>query len=166
MNDQKKNIVAGPPDQQCEMVGRGPSSRFCNTPSGGKKKAVMITLILLLSGVLVGSGVYFFFVANKDVCAQIFPNGTAGENLIGNGICLMAKYPNCTATYFGNMGSGRCDGWQYNTEECGWDGGDCVELNTKYPNCHAANPSNIGDGYCEIVEDRTLKHADGTDGIA
>ena len=54
----------------------------------------------------------------------------------------------------------------YNTEECGWDGGDCVELNTKYPNCHAANPSNIGDGYCEIVEDRTLKHADGTVEIA
>jgi hypothetical protein len=103
MNDQKKNIVAGPPDQQIKMVGREPSSsRFCNTPSGGKKKVVMITLILLFSGVLVGSGVYFFFVANKDVCANIIPNGT--EALVGDGFC---------------------NGGNFMTNACGNDGGDC-----------------------------------------
>jgi hypothetical protein len=81
MNDQKKNIVAGPPDQQIKMrnydysrVGRGPSSRFCNTPSGGNQKAVMIALILLLSGVLVGSGVYFFSVANNITKWDAYPD--------------------------------------------------------------------------------------------
>ena len=135
----KKNIVV-PADQQCEMrtydskVGRGPSSRFCN--NGNKK--VIVALILLLSGVIVGSCVYFFFVANKgDACAQIIPNGTAGEKLIGNGIC---------------------NGGVYMTDACSYDGGDCVAFNLNYPDCpieelaesvHVTKSVIIGDGVCD-----------------
>eukprot|EP00562_Extubocellulus_spinifer_P015332 CAMPEP_0178575986 /NCGR_PEP_ID=MMETSP0697-20121206/20205_1 /TAXON_ID=265572 /ORGANISM="Extubocellulus spinifer, Strain CCMP396" /LENGTH=60 /DNA_ID=CAMNT_0020211131 /DNA_START=27 /DNA_END=206 /DNA_ORIENTATION=- len=35
----------------------------------------------------------------------------------------------------------------YNTEECGWDGGDCVVEG--YPDCHVDNPSLIADGECD-----------------
>jgi hypothetical protein len=135
----KKNIVV-PADQQCEMrtydskVGRGPSSRFCN--NGNKK--VIVALILLLSGVIVGSCVYFFFVANKgDACAQIILNGTAGEKLIGNGIC---------------------NGGVYMTDACSYDGGDCVAFNLNYPDCpieelaesvHVTKSVIIGDGVCD-----------------
>ena len=34
-----------------------------------------------------------------------------------------------------------------NTEECGWDGGDCEEFN-KYPNCEMNPPSLFADGHC------------------
>ena len=44
------------------------------------------------------------------------------------------------------IGDGDCDGGEYNTEECGWDGGDCIEFNEKYPNCKVDDPLFIGDG--------------------
>jgi hypothetical protein len=40
---------------------------------------------------------------------------------------------------------------EYNTEECGWDGGDCVVEG--YPDCHVDDPSEIGNGECETFED-------------
>ena len=47
------------------------------------------------------------------------------------------------------IGNGLCDGGDYNTEECGWDGGDCIEFN-KYPNCKVDDQhSRIGNGYCD-----------------
>jgi hypothetical protein len=50
--------------------------------------------------------------------------------------------------YPGNIGSGYCNGGVYNTEECGFDGGDCEEFNTLYPNCTVDNPGWIGNEYC------------------
>ena len=47
------------------------------------------------------------------------------------------------------IGNGRCDGGDYNTEECGYDGGDCTQFNQKYPNCTALYPFHIGDGRCD-----------------
>jgi hypothetical protein len=46
------------------------------------------------------------------------------------------------------VGNGRCNSGDYNTAECGFDGGDCEEFNNKYPNCNVAFPYLIGDGYC------------------
>ena len=40
---------------------------------------------------------------------------------------------------------GYCDGGQYSTEDCGWDGGDCVE---GYPDCQVTSPEIVGDGNC------------------
>ena len=60
-------------------------------------------------------------------------------------------YPDCHVDDPIYIGSGVCDGGDYNTEECGWDGGDCVVPG--YPNCHVDDPSYIGDGYCDNYGD-------------
>ena len=66
--------------------------------------------------------------------------------------------PNVTVTFPEYIGDGACDGEPYNTEECGWDGGDCVHCNATYfgpnctlhyPNCFVPVPDFIGDGVCD-----------------
>ena len=154
------------------MLGRGPPSWFCN--SGNKKIFVIVALILLLSGGIVGIVVYFFFVASKDVCAQIFPNGTAGENLIDNGICyggiymtdawsydggnwltFNLTYPDCPVEELAEsvnasksiiIGDGKCDSsGVYMTEECGYEGNDCNECARMIP---IGTEALIGNGIC------------------
>ena len=42
------------------------------------------------------------------------------------GLCSFnANYPNCLLDYPQLIGNGRCRGGVYNTESCGWEGGDC-----------------------------------------
>jgi|AntRauTorckE5430_2_1112549.scaffolds.fasta_scaffold23765_1 hypothetical protein len=66
----------------------------------------------------------------------------------------MQDYPNCNVQLPYHIGDGIChggtqfNGGDYNTAECGFDGGDCEEFNAKYPNCNVANPSWIGAGHC------------------
>jgi hypothetical protein len=48
----------------------------------------------------------------------------------------------------GSIGDGYCDGGAYNTDDCGFDGGDCEEFNAKYPNCNVNSPVIIGNGSC------------------
>ena len=42
----------------------------------------------------------------------------------------------------------RCDFGDYNTAECGFDGGDCLEFNLRHPNCLVEYPWKVGDGRC------------------
>ena len=44
---------------------------------------------------------------------------------------------------------GRCDGGDYNTVECNYDGGDCTEFNENYPNCNVDSPYKVGDNFCD-----------------
>ena len=37
----------------------------------------------------------------------------------------------------------------YDTKECGYDGGDCPELNYIYPECAVVEPSLIGNNICD-----------------
>ncbi|GFH52428.1 hypothetical protein CTEN210_08904 [Chaetoceros tenuissimus] len=53
------------------------------------------------------------------------------------------------------IGDGGCDGGEYNTEVCGWDGGDCEVVG--YPDCHVEDPSWIGDGGCDGGEYNTVE---------
>ena len=46
-----------------------------------------------------------------------------------------------------NRGNGWCS-IEYNTQECGYDGGDCQNYNEKYPDCDVEFPSLLGNGYC------------------
>ncbi len=46
-------------------------------------------------------------------------------------------------------GNGRCDGGEYNSEVCGWDGGDCETFNKDYPHCNVTNPFWVGDSICD-----------------
>ena len=169
MNYNKKNSITIVGPDQCEMrnydsrVGRGPSSRSCNS---GNKKAVIIALILLLSGVIVGIVVYFFFVAKS--CPR-----TAGEKLIDNGICnggvymtdacsydggdcvaFNLNYPDCPIEELAEsvhvnksviIGDGVCDSGVYMTEECGYEGNDCNECAAIIPD---GTEALIGNGVC------------------
>ena len=75
------------------------------------------------------------------------PKSTAIEQNLQSRMASI--YPNCTASYPETyIGDGQCHGGTYNTEECGWDGGDCIEFNTNYPNCTVDSPYFIGNGYC------------------
>ena len=47
------------------------------------------------------------------------------------------------------LGDGICDGGEYNTAECGYDGGDCDEFNEEYPECDVPDPWRVGDGNCD-----------------
>lgn len=86
--------------------------------------------------------------------------------LIGLNPGKLAKYPNCQAIRhseegFEKLGDGRCDShpfrssYDLNTEECGWDDGDCDLFNEKYKNCRPGkHPSELEDfglykSYCE-----------------
>jgi hypothetical protein len=64
-----------------------------------------------------------------------------------------SKYPECpvliltnkmfttlgTENTFPALGDGHCDGGVFNTQECGWDDGDCIICNSVVP-----DPSKIG----------------------
>jgi len=50
------------------------------------------------------------------------------------------------------LGDGICDGGDYNTAACGYDGGDCDELNEFFklhPDCDVEYPHWVGDGDCD-----------------
>ena len=46
------------------------------------------------------------------------------------------------------LGDGVCQGGSYNTEECNYDKGDCIQFNLEYPDCKAPFPEFIGNGMC------------------
>ena len=56
---------------------------------------------------------------------------------------------------FLETGNGRCDGGDFNTIECGWDGGDCKDFNANYTNCNVTNPFWLGDKLCDPGEYNT-----------
>ncbi|GFH56522.1 hypothetical protein CTEN210_12998 [Chaetoceros tenuissimus] len=68
--------------------------------------------------------------------------------LMGEQDCTIAEYPDCRVDSPHYIGDGECEGGAYNTEECSFDGGDCLEFNTKYPDCKVDYPIYIGDGLC------------------
>lgn len=69
-------------------------------------------------------------------------------------------YANCTVMNEQYLGDGKCDNYKesgdFNSFECGFDGGDCIEFNEKYPNCTTYSPDvSLGDGYCRGGEANT-----------
>ena len=76
--------------------------------------------------------------------------GTVVGVLFGTtkGQLLLMGFPKCNIAYPSFIGDGYCDGRDYNTAECGWDGGDC-NLYNSYPYCHVDWPHQLGDGDCD-----------------
>lgn len=65
-------------------------------------------------------------------------------------------YPNCQVSDLSLIGDGICDFGDYNSEKCGFDGGDCDRFNqivTDYPQCKARDILRIGDGQCDTDEE-------------
>ena len=74
----------------------------------------------------------------------------SNDRSISGGDCIefKEKYPNCKAPRPFKIGDGTCDGGEYNTEECGFDEGDCDR-------CQVSDSSIIGDGECNGGETLT-----------
>jgi hypothetical protein len=48
----------------------------------------------------------------------------------------------CMCTHISSFSDGNCNRGEYNTENCGWDKGDCfIE---SYPDCHVPIPNLLG----------------------
>lgn len=56
-------------------------------------------------------------------------------------------------------GDGKCNGRDYNTIECRWDGGDCDQFNCDYLGCKADDPSLLG--MVNVKKVITPKNVDG-----
>ena len=48
------------------------------------------------------------------------------------------------------VGDYECDGGVYATEECGWDGGDCITFWSRHPLCNVDQPFRVGNGICDF----------------
>ncbi len=58
-------------------------------------------------------------------------------------------YTKCAVDQPDEIGNGACyDHPPYNTEACGFDGGDCIVEG--FPNCFVPNPAEIGNGSCNL----------------
>mmetsp|Transcript_5342 Transcript_5342/g.7944 ORF Transcript_5342/g.7944 Transcript_5342/m.7944 type:complete len:812 (+) Transcript_5342:55-2490(+) len=63
---------------------------------------------------------------------------------------FLMEHPNCLVMYWDsyNIGNGVCEK-DYNTQDCNYDGGDCIQFNNDFPNCTATHPFNIQDDVCD-----------------
>ena len=118
---------------------------FSNIGCGTKIR--IFASVLLLLGVILGSVLLYFFVVQRFFVANTF---------------TVAGYPDCHVTNPGLIGDGQCYNYEgYNTEVCGWDGGDC--LVEGYSDCKGIDPSYIGNGVCNAPYNTTECGYDGGD---
>jgi hypothetical protein len=92
-------------------------------------------------------------------CNLHYPNCSAPYPLEWTeGLCITGLYAApCYSRYTDLIGDDYCDGDPFNTEECGWEGGDCCvpglvgpDCNiTSDPSCTVPIPNWIGDGNCD-----------------
>lgn len=71
------------------------------------------------------------------------------------------RFPDCHVDFPELLGNGKCNSrdhrgnTEYNSRECGFDAGDCLELNEKYPDCHPLDFMYFGDGKCDFLPHNT-----------
>jgi len=75
------------------------------------------------------------------------------------------KYPYCSilVTEIPKIGDGYCDGGQFNSIACVFDGGDCIDFNLEYPNCKATEPELVGNDECNFELNNEDCNFDGSD---
>ncbi|GFH44530.1 hypothetical protein CTEN210_01004 [Chaetoceros tenuissimus] len=129
-----------------------PSQNMTRAKKSGILATVLFISVLagLLGGLLPQLKKEACRFSSAEACTQFkknFPNCNVEKPfLIGDG-----KYCNVDHPFW--IGDGYCQGGPYNTEECGFDGGDCLEFNQKYPNCTLYElpfpfGGVLGDGWC------------------
>jgi len=111
----------------------------------------------------------------NDPCSDNYECGTHFcSNQSSTCVELEDEYPGCIVENLIRIGDGGCDGVPYDSEECGWDGGDCkqindpcsghfecrssfcsprsstcVEFEEEYPGCDVEIQYWVGDGKCD-----------------
>jgi len=98
-----------------------------------------------------GRGDYSLFVNSQEISTS---NGEfEGREDIIIGDCPDAKdaFPVFCADVEEpeRVGDGICEKL-FNTEKCGYDGGDCTNFNHMYPDCKVEFPDRVGDGECDV----------------
>merc|ERR1712038_1239129 len=66
---------------------------------------------------------------------------------------MLEKYPNCSQSSVdvGYLGDGKCHK-KFNSDECGYDDGDCSQFNIDFPNCtEPHNPYKLYNGECDYT---------------
>lgn len=78
--------------------------------------------------------------------------------LQNNGFFLGKVYPNCKVSVPSYISDGYCDNnGMYNTKDCGYDGGDCDEINEQFGDdfdgegCVVETPAWLGDGIVSTI---------------
>jgi len=82
-----------------------------------------------------------------------------------NGQYFRYKYPRCDIApdQIEFFKDNNCDGGIFNSYDCGFDGGDCVDFNLAYPGCKVAMPTQVGDGICQQENNNEKCGFDGGD---
>jgi len=82
-----------------------------------------------------------------------------------SGSYFYKQYPYCNIQQVEivKFGDKRCDGGSFNSVQCAFDGGDCVNFNLAYPNCATIDPWRIGDGTCDEIFNTIECNYDGAD---
>lgn len=75
------------------------------------------------------------------------------------------KFPYCTidVSDIPKIGDGYCNGGQFNSIACAFDGGDCIDFNLEYPNCKATEPELVGNDFCNFELNNEECNFDGSD---
>lgn len=112
-------------------------------------------------------GVYAQINTVDEWICDVTSNGADGCVQESAGGSTPAPQSSCAVAETAWLGDGYCDGWAYNTAECGFDGGDCCPgtctpgqyncgsngFDCQQPAevgvCTAPRPEYIGDGYCD-----------------
>ena len=95
------------------------------------------------SSKLVRFFVCFVIFASMVGCWSYFVPGPIDR------LIFKLENPECKVENLKLIGDGYCNGGEYNTKECLYDGGDCEDFNHFYPNCKVEHPEFIGDGKCD-----------------
>lgn len=68
-----------------------------------------------------------------------------------DGFFMSAQYPDCEVrmSEIHKLGDGMCNGGVYNSFQCNFDGGDCLNFNMAFPHCKSLNAYEVGDGTCQ-----------------
>uniref|UniRef100_A0A7R9VCJ2 LNR domain-containing protein n=1 Tax=Pseudictyota dubia TaxID=2749911 RepID=A0A7R9VCJ2_9STRA len=143
-------------DREFSVVGRGGpyGQGFIQTDSFRKCLTVDCYKFSIMDAWDDGIGVrggYLVSVNGQELPTSNDFEGRA-DIIIGNCSDPADAFPNycADADEPKRVGDGMCD-IEYNTEECGYDAGDCIDFNTRYPDCEVDSLDGFGDGYCDVA---------------